>query len=45
MGVGAAQRLYAFPVLKYGADCEVVSTNGLRERVAAELAKAGKQYE
>ena len=32
-------------VLKYGADCEVVSPKGLRERVAAELAKAGKRYE
>lgn len=32
-------------ILKYGADCEVVSPKALRERVAAELARAGMQYQ
>ena len=31
-------------ILKYGADCEVVSPKGLRDKVAAELTKAGMLY-
>jgi len=32
-------------ILKYGADCEVVSPRALREKVAAELARAGMRYQ
>ena len=32
-------------ILKYGADCEVVSPKALREKVAAELARAGMRYQ
>ena len=32
-------------VLKYGSDCEVVSPKPLREKVEAELARAGMRYQ
>ena len=32
-------------ILKYGADCEVVSPKALRDKVAAELARAGMKYQ
>ena len=32
-------------ILKYRSDCEVVSPKALREKVAAELARAGVRYQ
>ncbi|MCR4331969.1 MAG: WYL domain-containing protein [Sulfuricaulis sp.] len=31
-------------ILKYGADCDVVSPKALREKVAAELSRARMRY-
>ena len=40
----ADDRELVMDVLKYGADCKVVGPKALRDKVAAELARAGTQY-
>ena len=40
----ADDRELVMDVLKYGAHCKVVGPKALRDKVAAELARAGTQY-